>query len=273
MIHITIAQLRWIATQAARRAAKTADDKNFSGSVAYQMSESRQLGLNIKSQLLTDDPEIGGLAPFDGMRAWGAMLAFDMRGSTKRAMKIGARGTFITMHCYLPTMLAVVKAAGGKVVGLRGDGAIAVFGHVVLEDDSPAVTPKQAAKAVSAACDCGAAMVATIDQAVNPALEETKVQAGLTMSVGIDVGEFIATNVGLERAFEHTAYGNCVNIACKRSGLGSNNVVLTNDARRMFPTSATGRTKLLRYPGEEDAYILRYPDDYRLLKQVREASA
>ncbi len=82
------------------------------------------------AELLGDQPGYSELATFRGMKAWGALLSFDLRKSTTRALRVGPRDTFITMHTYIPTMLSIVSSADGIIVGLRGDGAIACFGLV-----------------------------------------------------------------------------------------------------------------------------------------------
>jgi hypothetical protein len=216
---------------------------------------------NMDAQMLSHEPGYTDIEQFEGVRAWGALLAFDLRKSTERALRIGARDTYITMHTYIPTMLKLIGAVDGRIVGLRGDGAIACFGLVDLGVKAKTVTSEEAASAVGRACDCGDAMVKAVQKAVNPVLREGGVEGNLRIGVGIDVGEIVATNIGLGKANELTAYGNCVNKACKRS-FGNDMVVLTREAKRMFPTAVGGRTRFPAYPDKEDAYILRYPEDY-----------
>src|SRR5262249_4851755 len=146
--------------------------------------------------------------------------------------------TYITMHTFLPTMLSIVANVDGIVVGLRGDGAIACIGMV---DSSPEregeeLTNQKAARAVAKACQCGGAMVKAIDRGVNRVLREAGVEGGLQMGVGIDAGGFVATNIGLGNARDLTAYGDCVNAACKLSSVDNNSVMLTHYAKGIFPT-------------------------------------
>lgn len=213
---------------------------------------------NYRAHLLADEPRYSEVRIFRGMRAWGSLLSFDLRKSSARALDIGPRDTYLTMHTYLPTMLSLIDSAGGIVVGLRGDGAIACFGLVDQTEGKPKVTSEQATKAVRQACRCGDAMVKAIDLVVNKVLMEAGVRGGLQVGVGIDVGNIVATNIGLGSASELTAYGNCVNKCCKRS-CGNNMVILTLEAKRMFPKSKSGRTEFHRYKDLSDAFILRYP--------------
>lgn len=260
----TLADLLTLAQTCYRRSRETATRLELS--TYSEVTESVKLAKAYGARLLSDEPEFEEIDRYSGLRAWGAILAFDLRKSTERAMKVGPRDTFITMHTYMTTMLAVVRGSDGVVVGLRGDGAFAAFGLVHLDDRKKRVTTEEAEEAVRAASLCGAAMVKAIDKVVNPTLKEGGTAAGLAIGVGIDVGEFVATNIGLDRAFELTAYGNCVNKACKRSSIGTQKVVLTNEARRMYPKTKGGTTKFPTFPGHDDAYILQLEDRHNPLK-------
>ncbi len=219
---------------------------------------------NYRARLLADEPGYSEVKTFRGMRAWGALLAFDLRKSSARALELGPRDTYLTMHTYLPTMLSLISSAGGIVVGLRGDGAITCFGLVDQSEGEPKVSSEQAAKAVRQACRCGDAMVKAIDLVVNKVLVAADIRGGLQLGVGIDVGNIVATNIGLGSASELTAYGDCVNKCCKRS-CANNGVILTLAAKRMFPKSEGGKTAFHRYKDESDAFLLRYPTTYKTL--------
>lgn len=240
----------------AEKAAKTIRLSTF--------NESIKCAKSYRGRLLADEPGYSEVKTFWGMRAWGALLAFDLRKSTDRALELGPRDTYLTMHTYLPTMLSLIDSAEGIVVGLRGDGAIACFGLVDLTTEDEKVSSEQATDAVRQACRCGDAMVKAIDAVVNKVLEKAGIRGGMQVGVGIDVGKIVATNIGFGSASELTAYGNCVNKCCKRS-CGNNMVILTQEAKRMFPKSEGGKTEFYRYKGEPDAFILRYPSTYKTL--------
>jgi hypothetical protein len=233
-------------------------------SESAQFSEITKNREKFGARLLATEPGYAEIKPFSGMKAWGALLSFDLRKSTARALELGPRDTYLTMHTYLPTMLRIIEGAGGLVVGLRGDGAIACFGIIDLTNEEVRVTSKEAEKAVRAASDCGHAMVDAIDAVVNRVLRNSGVKGGLLVGVGIDVGQIVATNIGLDGARDLTAYGNCVNTCCKRS-CGNNLVILTLEAKKMFPKGKGGRTKFARYKGKDDHFILHYPGDYKTL--------
>jgi class 3 adenylate cyclase len=226
------------------------------------------------ARLLAREPGYENLEITLGVKAWGALLAFDLRDSSNLAAKMSPRDMYLIMHTYLPTVLAVIKKADGIVVGLRGDGAIACFGLVESGEGKPRVTKDQAGRAVAKACNCGDAIVKAVHLVVNGVLakakigtEKIKVGVGkdeLRVGVGIDVGDIVATKIGLGEAHELTAYGTAVNFCCKRS-FGNDKVVLTKRARDMFPKEPGGKTQFPAYPDKDDAYILRYPDSHKTL--------
>ena len=226
------------------------------------------------ARILAHEPGYKHLEPFRGIKAWAALLAFDLRSSSKLAEKLSPRDMYLVMHTYLPTALAVVRKADGIVVGLRGDGAIACFGLVESGSDKTAVTKEQSEKAVSIACDCGDAIVKAVNLVVNAVLAKAKIgyekirvgvgKDRLLVGVGIDAGDIVATKIGLGEAHELTAYGTPVNRCCKRS-FGNDMVVLTKRAKDMFPTRPGGRTRFPAYTDKQDAFILRYPASHATL--------
>jgi class 3 adenylate cyclase len=239
----------------------------FTESVKYARTKSLRIG----ARLLAHEPSVEELGDFWGLRAWAALLSFDLRDSSTLAVDMAPRDVYAIMHTYLTTMLKVIEKSSGIVVGLRGDGAIASFGWVEVGDDKPRVTGKQAGTAVQIACDCGDAMVHAMKKVINPVLKKggikikIKGRDKLQMGVGIDVGEIVATRIGLGEAHEFTAYGTAVNHCCKRS-FGNDEVVLTKRAKDMFPKKKGGKTKFHRHATKEDAFILRYPDSYRTVE-------
>ena len=198
------------------------------------------------------------------------MLSFDLRQSCDLPVQLSTKNVYILIHTYLPTMIRIVTAAKGTVVGLRGDGAIAMFGVIKHhEDEHRTVSPTEANIAVRSACGCGGAIVEAMKKVVNPLLLESNIIPSgfsLEVGVGIDVGEFVATNIGLGTAHELTAYGPCVNTACKRAGQGKNQIVHTAAARKMYPVSANGTTKFKKHPTKRDVIFIVYPEAYSPFK-------
>jgi class 3 adenylate cyclase len=268
----SLAELLRLARQFRDEAQDAAEEINLSMIEANVEKHSEHYGRTGSKHLmlLGDKPRLRDLPHFHGLRAWGAFLCFDTRQSSDLAEELGPRGTYILLHAYMPTMLTFVEELEGDIVGLRGDGAIACFGMVEQGDDKPPVTEEQGKKAIVAACDCGHFMVQAMQKVVNPILREgqiltSKVLGGrIRVGVGIDVGDFVATRIGLIRARDLTAYGRPVNRCCKFS-YGQDQVILTNRARAVFPKGRGGKTRFDPDSRKEGDFILRYPDGYKTL--------
>lgn len=213
--------------------------------------------------LLGSEPKFAKLPKFYGMKGWAAILSVDLRDSSNRAVRVGARNTYVTMHTYLPTMAAVVGKADGRVVGLRGDGLFACFGLTELRGTGTEVTPEVGGKAVKDAANCGKAMIEAVNEAINPALARAKIPAGLEVGIGIDTGDIVVTRIGLEDVEEITAYGPAVNHACKLRA--HNAVVISNRAYQIFPTSKGGR---LTFQKSGNNWRVDYPRDMWMLSRA-----
>ena len=200
-------------------------------------------------------------------KSWATILSVDIRGSTKRAMEIGAQDTFITMHVFMRAMIRLVAKAKGLVVGLRGDGLLAAFGRKVFDDeDDLKVTEKESDKALLAATSCGDAMVRAVKKVINPTLVKRDVPGDVRIGVGIECGRMIITKIGLLDAYDVTAYGHCVNRAAKISSEKGNidKVVMGRDANNIFPSGEGGRIKVRRFG--TDMHLVEYPADSNTLK-------
>ncbi len=87
-----------------------------------------------EAELLGDLPRFADLGNGYGLTGWAAILSVDLRGSSDRALKLGAGPTYVAMHTYLPAMARLVNAVDAVVVGLRGDGLFAAFGFEEISD-------------------------------------------------------------------------------------------------------------------------------------------
>lgn len=194
---------------------------------------------------ITDVPEYKVLKHSKGLSAWATILSVDLRYSTKIAGKHGAEKTFVLMHTYLPTMAFLVEKAGGKTVGLRGDGLFAAFGVTELKGDTQVVDSDSATEAVRSATRSGKAMIEAIEDAISPTLRDGDFDEDLRIGVGVDVGNVVITRIGLESASEVTAYGPAVNNACKKlASKASNQIRISKAAHNMYPSSKGGKAAL-----------------------------
>jgi adenylate cyclase len=200
-------------------------------------------------------------------KSWATILSIDIRGSTKRAMEIGAKDTFITMHVFMRAIIRLVAKAKGLVVGLRGDGLLAAFGRKTFDDeDDLEVTAEESDNALLAATSCGDAMVRAVRKVVNPTLIKRDVPGDLRIGVGIESGRMIITKIGLLDAYDVTAYGHSVNRAAKISSEKGNidKVIMGRDAYNLFPRREGGRIKVRRFG--TDMHLVEYPSDSNTLK-------
>ncbi len=188
------------------------------------------------------------LERFEGFQAFATVLSVDLRKSSQRAVEVGARGTYITIHTYLPTMAWIVEKCRGTVSGLRGDGLCAVFGMFNIQNgDTP--TAEHRTESVADARDCATTMVEAVEEMIGPHLLEFNIGSKsrdkrMQVGVGIDLGKVVITTIGSEKSQETTAYGPPVNNACKLHD-GNSEIRLTSGARDSFPTSKNGKANLV----------------------------
>ncbi len=214
---------------------------------------------------IVDNPRFAVLKHATGQLAWAVVLAVDLRNSTSRAMRVGAEATYLTMHTFLPTMEYLIGKAGGQVIGLRGDGLFAGFGVTEVEEGKETFTPTIAEDAASKSVECGRGMLEAIVDVINPLFQTESLDADLAIGVGIDSGKVIITRIGLETANEVTAYGPCVNNACKKAD-GNNEIYVSSTVWNYYPKSKGG---LVRFSliGNKGYRVTDYPHD--VLKRSR----
>ncbi len=192
--------------------------------------------------LIGNQPQFAELDTAFGMAAYSVILSVDLRRSSKRAVEVGAKHTYLTMHTYLPVMAELVTRASGKIVGLRGDGLFAAFGLTKLVGTGKEVTIEVAHAAMKNATRCGKGMLEATADIINPLLNRNGIRGDLAIGVGISVGEVVVTRIGLGDANEVTVYGPAVNQACKLCSK-TTGVALTGSAWDTYPTSSGGKMK------------------------------
>ncbi len=189
-----------------------------------------------RAVMMANQPRFMRLKQAHGTAGWGAVLAVDLRESSKRARRIGTRDTYATMQTFIATMGFLVEKAGGSIIGLRGDGIFAAFGF----RENPDLPDEEDMKAaVYDAASCGRAMLQAVDEHINLWLTEFNIEAGLRIGVVIDVDELVITRIGFKDAEEVTAYADAVNDAWKVRA--PHCVVLTPRADMLYPRHEQGR--------------------------------
>jgi class 3 adenylate cyclase len=216
---------------------------------------------------ITDLPTFKVLRHSKGLSAWAVVLAVDLRRSTFLAMKCGAERMFVLMHTYIPTMAYLVEEAGGKTIGLRGDGLFAGFGITELTGSGNEVTQQVAADALCNSVSSGKAMIECVQELITPLMKEEGIDETLRIGIGIEVGDVVITRIGLESASEVTAYGPAVNRACKLlANKGQNEIYMSNTAYDMFPSSKEGR---LKFEQKDGGLLVKHPGDMMMLRGPR----
>ena len=110
-----------------------------------------------------------------------------------------------------------------------------------------------------------------VDEAVSPALVEKGVPGDLRIGVGIEAGRVVITRIGLNHAYETTAYGSAVNHAAKFCGR-KGDVMIAHTTKKLYPASKGGTMNFIPINGVKDALKIKYPAGYRALRQPKPAA-
>ena len=223
---------------------------------------------SVTANALVDNPEYESLKQGYGKSVWSVMLAVDLRGSTSRAVEIGPKNTYLTMHTFLPTLINLVGSWDGAVVGLRGDGLIAHFGETEVESkESRSVASAVACQAAQDSVNCGKAMIEAVLEIINPLLDSKGIQSDLRIGVGIDCGHSVVTRIGHLAATELTAYGPPVNNACKFSDQ-QNQIHVRTRVHDLYPKGDGGRVRFCPRGGGKSGMIVTFPSDMHMLNRT-----
>jgi adenylate cyclase len=222
-----------------------------------ELSEGRSRNDKIGA-MAGDIPRFKQLRLGGGSSAWSTILFVDLRDSTKRAVRVGAGKTYLTMHALLPALALAVQEHDGYVVGFRGDGLFAAFG---ISETGFNREGDDQGKIVQRACACGRWMIDGVRKVVNPALEAIQCYGDLRIGVGVDCGTVIFTRIGLSDGYEVTAYGDAVNTASKITSLSNNNVCVSTKIDELFPTSKGGTVRAAVHPENREVRIIEHPAD------------
>lgn len=198
---------------------------------------------------IEDDPEFASLSVSDGISAWTSILSVDLRDSTKLADQVSARNMYLMIHTLLPTLAYVCEKSSGEVMNFRGDGLFAGFGLKKITDEASKPTREQKLDANRQAVVCGLNLIEAVSQGVEVVLSDDGIDVNLHAGVGIDCGQVTVTRVGWMSAGELTAYGSCVNRACKLSN-SRDRVIVSSRVTELYPSSVGGKLQFSDNGGE-----------------------
>lgn len=168
-----------------------------------------------------------------------AVLFVDMRGSTKRARKFGAKKTFLTMHVFIAALLEIIKLYKGNVIDIMGDGIMVFWGG------SKARSKDFMFKSIAAqnAGLCGIDLITVIDSVVNKIIEKEDLGSPINIGVGIDFGNVIVSKIGINDIYDVKAFGDCINTASKYANEANKTVIVSKAIRDRWPQGKNGKIK------------------------------
>ncbi|MGH2950143.1 MAG: adenylate/guanylate cyclase domain-containing protein, partial [Solirubrobacteraceae bacterium] len=132
------------------------------------------------------------------------VLFCDLRGFTGFAESHPTAAVIETLDRHLGGVADAVMAHGGTVVAYLGDGAMAVFGAPVAQDD-------HADRALAAARD----LVDRRLERLNAWLAERGIEHRFALGVGLHSGPVMSGTVGSDRRVEYAAVGDTTNVAAR----------------------------------------------------------
>ena len=200
---------------------------------------------------------------------WTAVVFADLRNSSNRAIEVGARHTFITMHCLIGGLAYLIQEEEGCVANFRGDGLFGLFG---LDEDGENPDDMDAGQVTKRAALCGIGMLEMVQTVVNPTLNKRKIKGDLRIGVGVDTGRVVITRIGLPNTNELTAYGPPVNKAAKLCS-GNHSVHVSERVEDTYPVGKEGKMKFtekkIKCRNDEviRGFRLDYPSDFTVLER------
>ncbi|HVS21934.1 MAG TPA: adenylate/guanylate cyclase domain-containing protein [Pyrinomonadaceae bacterium] len=144
------------------------------------------------------------------------ILFADIRGFTRISEHAAPEKIVHLLNMYFSAMTDIIFAHGGTLDKYLGDGMMALFG-------APAVTPKDAANALSAAVAMQRRMVSINDELQKEGFPE------IGIGIGLHTGEVIVGYIGSERRSEYTAIGDTVNTASRLESNAKGGQILVSE--------------------------------------------
>ncbi|MGE3062709.1 MAG: adenylate/guanylate cyclase domain-containing protein [bacterium] len=149
-------------------------------------------------------------------RRFVTILFGDISGFTALSERLDPEDVIKVINKYFTKMCRIVDKYGGDIDKFIGDAVLVVFGAPVAHEDDPE-------RAIRAALEMQKAM-ATIEP-VYAKGEYVKV----TMHIGINTGEVVALNMGVDDRMEYTVMGDNVNLTSRLEGVAQSGEIVIPD--------------------------------------------
>ncbi len=137
-----------------------------------------------------------------GIRTTVTVLFVDIRNFTQMSENLSPQIVTSILNEYFSTIEPIIAKYNGVINKYMGDGALAVFGEPI-KDDNHALN----------AIKCGLEMTEKVKILRDKLLKDGKPR--IEIGIGINTGEVFAGNIGTEERLEYTVIGDNVNLASR----------------------------------------------------------
>ena len=158
----------------------------------------RAFGLYLSPSVIERLTSSGTLPTLGGETREITLFFSDVVGFSTLSEGVSPQDIVSLMNAYLTSMGEAIEEAGGFVDKFVGDAIVAIFG-------APIMSANHAAEAVTAALECQSRLEAFNREHAPPVRHR----------IGLNTGEALIGNIGSQRRFNYTAFGENVNLASR----------------------------------------------------------
>ena len=158
----------------------------------------RAFGLYLSPSVIERLTSSGTLPTLGGETREITLFFSDVVGFSTLSEGVSPQDIVSLMNAYLTSMGEAIEQAGGFVDKFVGDAIVAIFG-------APIMSANHAAEAVTAALECQSRLEAFNREHAPPVRHR----------IGLNTGEALIGNIGSQRRFNYTAFGENVNLASR----------------------------------------------------------
>ncbi|MEJ5306678.1 MAG: tetratricopeptide repeat protein [candidate division WOR-3 bacterium] len=152
----------------------------------------------------------------DSERRVVTVLFGDISGFTALSERLDPEDVIKVINKYFKKMVRIVDKYGGDVDKFIGDAVLVVFGAPVAHSDDPE-------RAVRAALEMQKEM-----ETIEPVYAKGE-YVKVTMHIGINTGEVVALNMGVDDRMEYTIMGDNVNLTSRLEGIAKSGEIIISE--------------------------------------------